>query len=470
MRDFSIRAGATAIPVVAPGRDQERALHHKPPPVRALLSYFLLGFSGMASNILYIEDNEFNQRLIRKVLEPLGFPITEALDGIQGIKKAVALKPNLILVDLDLPHLDGLGVAAKIKSVAGMEDVPVVALTSKRSPAERQRALAAGCDGCIEKPIDAQSFPQQIETYLNGKREASNTADQTRFLKDYNVSLIDNLQAKVEELEAANKALTENKAELEDAYAQSQKSNIELQKLNHMKEHIVAVTSHELRTPLSIASGYIDLHLEGILGELNEDQCRYLQISRQSLAKMDELIDKITDLTRLTHKKIPLNLEEMDLNQAFTQVYDDLAFFMKIRNLEFSQNLAPEGLAVLADRNLLHQVFSNLLKNAICFTPDLGKITVSSWCNRNKAYFEIKDTGVGLKKEDTKRVFDQFYQAGDANHHKTGHFEFLTRGIGVGLSLCKGIVTQLGGKIRAQSDGPDQGSTFTFYLPLVKKE
>lgn len=421
-------------------------------------------------HLLYIEGNEFNQRLIKKVLEPSGFIISKALDGIHGIKKADELKPDLILMDLDLPYLDGLGTAAKIKSMPGLENAPIIALTSRSSLKERDRALVVGCDGYIERPIDAEAFPNQLKTYLEGRRETSDPENKTKLLQDFNVNLIDQLQTKVEELEDANKELLQNKEKLQKAYEQSQNWNQELERLTKLKENIVAITSHELRTPLSISTGYIDLLLEGMIGQIDDDQYKVLQISRQSLGKMNELINKITDLTRLALKKFPMNLEEIDLNETFLKVYDDLAFFMKVRKLEFEHDFQNKCLAVLADQSLIHQVFSNLLKNAVCFTPDGGKVTTSSWMKGDKAYFQITDSGIGITEDDLKRIFDEFYQAFDVTHHKTGHFEFLTRGIGVGLALCKGILSQLGGKIWACSAGLNQGSSFIFYLPVVNKE
>lgn len=420
-------------------------------------------------HILYIEDNEYNQRLIRKIMEPSGFSISRALDGIQGIKKAEDLKPDLILVDLDLPYLDGLGVAAKTKSIPGLEKVPIIALTCKTSKADRNRALVAGCDGWIEKPIDARTFADQIRTYLEGKRELHEPVNKTQILKDFNVDLIDQLRGKIEELEEANRELTSSKEALQTAYQESQESNIELQRLNRLKENIMAISSHELRTPLSVANGYLDLLLEGMLGEMNENQQQPLRIAKQSLSRMSEIIGRVSDLGRLALKKLPLNFEELDLNGAFAKVYDDLAIFMKIRRLDLKRDLSKGKLVVLADKNLIHQVFTNLLKNAICFTPDGGEVKVSSWARGKKAFFAVADSGIGLLREDVGRIFDEFYQVHEVTHHKTGHFEFMTRGIGVGLALCKGIIGEMGGKIRVESKGAKKGSTFTFYLPLLKK-
>ena len=421
-------------------------------------------------HILYIEDNEFNQRLIKKIMEPAGFQLSQAFDGIQGVKRAIDLKPDLILMDLELPFLDGLGAASKIKSVPGFEHVPIVALTARTSERDRERALVAGCDGYIEKPVNAATLADEIRTYLEGKRDVSEPADKAEILMDFNVNLIDQLQGKIEELELANLELLQNKEALQGAYQQSQDWNLELQRLTKLKENIVSITSHELRTPLSIARGYIDLLLEGILGEINEDQSRLLRISFQSLDKMGELINKITDLTRLTLKKSLLDLAECDLNDLFVDVYNDLSYFMKIRKLTLVNELDAVALPVLADKSLMNQVFSNLLKNGICFTPDGGKITIRSHQDGEKAYFQIEDNGIGLQQEDLTLIFDEFYQVHDVSHHKSGNFEFMTRGIGVGLALCQGILNEHGGKIWADSPGLERGSTFTFYLPLVKKE
>lgn len=421
-------------------------------------------------HILYIEDNEFNQRLIKKILEPAGFKLSSAFDGIQGIKQAMDLRPDLILMDLELPHIDGLGAATKIKSVPGLADIPIIALTSKTSQRDRDKALVAGCDGYIEKPINARTFSDQVHRYLDGEREKPASHNKTRILRDFNVTLVNKLQVKIEELERANLELRQSKEELQHAYEQSQNWNLELQRLTRLKENIVGITSHELRTPLSISSGYIDVLLEGMLGELNPDAQRVLQISQTNLGKMSDLITKITDLTRLALKKFPMKLAEVDLNEAFLKVQEGMSFFMKLRHLEFSMTLTERPPIIKGDRNLIDQVLSNLLKNAICFTPDYGKILVKTWIEEERVWFEIRDSGIGLREEDLDKIFDEFYQVTNVNYHKTGQFEFMTRGIGVGLALCKGILNELGGKIEASSSGLNQGSSFTFYLPVVTQE
>ena len=418
-----------------------------------------------APHILYIEDNLFNQRLIKKILTPEGFEISEAHDGIQGIKKAKELTPDLILMDLELPHLDGIGATTKIRSLPKMKHVPIVVLTSKNTKKERDRAFVAGCDGYIEKPIRAHNFADQIRKYLEGKHEKFDPTNKTRILKDFSVGLIDQLQAKIEELEQTNQALQLNKEELLLAYEQSKDMNREQEQLAQLKENIVAITSHELRTPLSLATGYIDLLLSGMLGEPDPEQERVLDISKDSLVKMRNLIDKITDLNRLDLKKLPMDLVPTHLNEAWSAALADMTIFIKIRKLHLEEALAASLSNVLADPGFMFQVFSNLLRNAICFTPDGGTIRVRTWEDQAKVYFQIQDSGIGLKEEDLERIFEEFYQVTDVKHHKTGQFEFMTRGVGVGLAMCRRIIAEHGGKIWAESAGLNHGSTFTFYLP-----
>ncbi|MCB1049010.1 MAG: hybrid sensor histidine kinase/response regulator [Acidobacteria bacterium] len=415
--------------------------------------------------VLYIEDNVYNQRLIKKLLEPHGLKVDEATDGIQGIRKAMDLRPDLILVDLNLPYLDGLGTTTKIKSLSECNQIPIVALVSNHHPEDRERALVAGCDGVIDMPVDAEKFPSQVEEFLHGKRSTHDSAKKSAILKDYSLVLIDQLQDKLEALESANRELARQKIELEKSYEASQKANEELQRLNKLKQHIVAVSSHELRTPLSLAVGYVDLLKEGFVGPINEEQCHVLTETHQSLDRLENLIDKISDLSRISHKKFPSRPKKLALHEAFRQVHKDLAYFMELRKLKWQELLEGKTAEVWADPELIEQIFSNLLRNAMCYTPDGGTITSRCWSDSENAYFSMSDTGIGIESHQLESIFDEFYQIQEISHHKSGQFEFLTRGLGLGLSICRAILNELGGKIWAESEGKDQGSTFTFFLP-----
>ncbi len=121
----------------------------------------------MGKRILYIEDNPDNRLLVRRVLQVEGYTIFEAVDGHEGLAKAAELQPDLILMDINLPEIDGYEVTARLKQLPGMSRVPIIAVTANVMKGDREKTLAAGCDGYIQKPIDIDILPNQIERFLN---------------------------------------------------------------------------------------------------------------------------------------------------------------------------------------------------------------------------------------------------------------------------------------------------------------
>jgi signal transduction histidine kinase len=415
--------------------------------------------------VLYVEDNVYNQRLVRKLLEPHGLKVEEALDGLQGIRKSLESQPDLILMDLNLPYLDGIGTTTKIKSLAECQHIPVVALVSTRHPEDRERAMVAGCDGIIDMPLDAEKFPEQVREFLAGKRASLESNKKSAILKDYSLTLIDQLQDRLQALEAANRELASQKLEVQRAFEQSQKANEELRRLHQLKQHIVAVTSHELRTPLSLVAGYIDVLRQGMMGPLSPEQIQLLEETQGSMQQLQQLIERIAELGRIGQRRVAAREEKISLAESFRAVRGEFGPFLALRQLALHESHAEPAVEVLVDPSLLKQVFSHLLRNAICFTPNGGSIEVRSWCQDGQAAFHIRDQGIGIAPEHLESVFEEFFQAQSVENHRTGQFEFMTRGLGLGLAICRSILTELGGKIWAESQGKNAGAAFTFLLP-----
>jgi two-component system cell cycle response regulator DivK len=120
----------------------------------------------MSKRILYIEDNPENRMLMRRVLMAEGYIIEEAVDGQTGLQKAAESPPDLILIDINLPEIDGYEVTARLKQLPNMLGVPIIAVTANVMKGDREKTLAAGCDGYIQKPIDIDLLPNQIESFL----------------------------------------------------------------------------------------------------------------------------------------------------------------------------------------------------------------------------------------------------------------------------------------------------------------
>src|SRR3954463_6000920 len=120
------------------------------------------------ARILHIEDDPGNRLLVRKLLTAAGHSVTEAVDGLEGVQLACAERPDLVLVDLNLPGLDGYEVTLRLRGEASLNGVPIVAITAE---GDRDTSFAVGCDGFLQKPIDARSFAKQVASYIGGRRE-----------------------------------------------------------------------------------------------------------------------------------------------------------------------------------------------------------------------------------------------------------------------------------------------------------
>ncbi|HLG21500.1 MAG TPA: response regulator, partial [Candidatus Manganitrophaceae bacterium] len=162
--------------------------------------------------ILYIEDNAENRLLIRRVLEADGYVVIEAEDGSTGISKAESERPDLILMDIMMPGLDGREVTTRLRGIADLQKTPIIALTASVMKGDKERAVAAGCDGYLQKPIDVDRLQDQIEEFLHGKRERLSPEEEVHYLREHNKRLAEKLEQKVKRLSdisEANKRLAD---------------------------------------------------------------------------------------------------------------------------------------------------------------------------------------------------------------------------------------------------------------------
>lgn len=162
------------------------------------------------SNIVYVEDNPDNFRLVKTLLERAGHRVTGATDGMEAVAVVVREKPDLVLMDINIPNLGGYEVTTQLKSVEGLESLPVVALTAKTMKVDKDMALAAGCAGFIPKPLDPFKFVSEVESYLRGRKETIDTGNARDALKEYSRQLVSALQEKVGQLQETNRRLLES--------------------------------------------------------------------------------------------------------------------------------------------------------------------------------------------------------------------------------------------------------------------
>jgi putative nucleotidyltransferase with HDIG domain len=166
--------------------------------------------------ILYVEDNSENIMLVKRVLESKGYIVLEAVSGLEGIEAAGRERPDLILMDINLPDMDGYAAATKIKNTKELQHIPIVALTANVMKGDRERTLTAGCDGYIPKPIDIRNFTAQVEAFLGGKKEVVASEEEKVFLKEHSVKLVEKLEGRIRELTMANEERQRNLDKLQE--------------------------------------------------------------------------------------------------------------------------------------------------------------------------------------------------------------------------------------------------------------
>jgi len=228
---------------------------------------------GSRAKILHVEDNPENRMLVRAILEAEGYTIIDAEDGLTGIEAAIREEPALILLDVNLPAVDGYEVVSIIKSFPAFATTPVIAVTAYAMEGDRQRTLVAGCDGYIQKPIDVDTFPRQVAEFLHGKRERVEEREQGVYLRELNQRLVYRLVNQVEELKRLNQHFVRRAAQLADLHRAVQDITSELGAQAMLEQLLPNLASALGTTHLAVDIADADVHVE-VAGVPSTDRAR----------------------------------------------------------------------------------------------------------------------------------------------------------------------------------------------------
>ena len=230
--------------------------------------------------------------------------------------------------------------------------------------------------------------------------------------------------------------------------------------LERMKSSFLSVVSHELRTPLHSIKGFVDIILMGKTGPISETQADFLRTAREQTVHLQNLINDLLEFSRLESGQVKLRLTEVSLAEVAVAVIGKLKPLADQGQVRLVNHVAADIPTIEADRLRIEQVLTNLLDNAIKFTPASGAVTISTVDMGPEIQVAVSDTGIGIPAGELERVFDRFYQVDSGSTRPY-------RGTGLGLTICKHIVEHHRGRIWAESPvaGQDNGSTFYFVLP-----
>jgi signal transduction histidine kinase len=395
------------------------------------------------SRVLHIEDDPRNRLLVRKLLASEGHEVIDATDGLEGVRAALSVRPDLVLVDLNLPGLDGYEVTLRLRSEPSLSGVPIVAITAE---GDRDTSFAVGCDGFIQKPIDARSFAALVRRFLSGHREPyTSSADATgERLRLQSHRIVQHLEQKVAELSGTNERLRE---------------------VERLRTEFYRNISHELATPMTPIVGYLRMLLDEELGPLNKPQVKAMRAMDDCVRRLRGTLDNLIDVTGLETGRMRFFHREYDFLDTARRALAAYADPFAERQLTLLEELPRGPLPAYGDSDRLARAMSQLLDNACKFTPQGGIVGVR--VKVLEAHYEVvvADSGSGVPPERAERVFDPFYQVDGSPTRMHG-------GVGVGLAIARRVARGLGGDVKLASGATVEGMYLTgaaFSLTVAKR-
>jgi signal transduction histidine kinase len=277
--------------------------------------------------------------------------------------------------------------------------------------------------------------------------------------RGFNV-MLSAIQERDRELDAHRRNLERTIADLERSSGELREANRKLRELDRMKSDFISIASHELRTPLTSIKAYIEL----ILLKPNmpaEKKSRLLAIINTESDRLSRLINDLLDLSRIESGTMAWRVTDVSLDEIIRDSLEGVMPLARNKDLQVETDMEPDLPPVRVDRDRLVQVVTNILSNAVKFTPPGGSVHISARLQSGpqpRVAVSIRDTGRGIPQEDLKIVFDKFQRSGD-------QLTNTVEGTGLGLAIAREIVEHHGGMIWAESTH-GEGSTFTFTLPL----
>ena len=365
--------------------------------------------------ILNVDDNDAARYVKTRVLRLAGFKVVEASNGADAVALLRSRNPELVLLDVRLPDMDGRELAAAIKADPSLSRIVVLQTSASHVESKhRIAALDAGADGYLIEPIEAEELVANVRALLRMRR-----------------------------------AERERQVALEA-----------LQQADRRKDEFLAMLAHELRNPLAPIRNAVEI-LRLSPDRPVRERAREL-IGRQVM-HLARLVDDLLDVSRITQQKIVLQRAVVNLSTVLDSAIELAAPLVAERGQDFRMT-RPEGdIWIRADGVRLAQVVGNLLHNASKFTPRSGVVRLDVARSDGTLRIVVADNGEGIVADFLPAVFDLFSQ-GDHTLARSGG------GLGIGLSLVKGLVELHGGRVSAQSGGAGEGSRFIIEIPLAGLE
>lgn len=354
--------------------------------------------------ILVVDDTDMMRNALCDILADAGYRVRGANCGESALAEIDADLPDIILLDIRMPYLDGYQVCGLLKSNERTRSIPVIFLSALDDLEDKIKAFQMGGVDYITKPAQYEEVVARVESHLTLARQRK-----------------------------------------------------QIEALSKLKDDLMGIVSHDLKNPIQIIMGYAELladDSERMDAEMQQDAFKQI---RDNSNYMLSIVYDLLDLKKI-EDGIPLELESVSLCQLLSEEYEAFRIIADQKSIRLSVSLPEDDVLITADRMRMKQTIHNLLSNALKYTKNGGDVLLSGLIEEDRVIVQIADTGVGISKQDLPNVFKKFYRVKGAQHMDM-------KGTGLGLAVVQSIIEQHGGTIWVNSmEG--RGSTFGFSLPL----
>jgi len=368
-----------------------------------------------ATNILVVDDNPANLQVLNGMLKERGCKVRLVTSGPLALRAAEADAPDLIMLDINMPDMDGYQVCRRLKQMNGLDEIPVIFLSALTETVDKVEAFNAGGVDYITKPFQFEEVEARIELHLKLRRMQSQ------------------MQAQNQRLEASYERLRE---------------------LEGLRDNLVQMIVHDMRSPLGAITTSLQLLKEDLDGKIPLENINDIESAMMGGSALMNMLNDLLDVSRLEAGQMPLEIEKRDLVKVARESVTSLTPLVPGREVALT---GEEKVVASCDANVVRRVIDNLVANGLKHTPAGSTLAVDVKQADEVVKVSVFDSGPGIPPEYLEQIFEKF---GQVDTRKNGKYH----STGIGLTFCKMAVEAHGGTIGVEST-LGEGSTFWFTLP-----
>ena len=400
--------------------------------------------------LLLVDDRPENLLALEAILEPLGQTLISAHSGEEALKCVLKHDFACILLDVQMPDMNGFDAAQIIKSREKSRYIPIIFLSAiSKEDAYVFKGYSMGAVDYVFKPFNPDVLRSKVAVFVDLYLKQQQIIEQADLLAESERRELE-LQHRAELLESEARSA----AQLTELNTQLRERQKELEQAMGVRNRFYASMSHELRTPINAVIGYSTLMIDNIYGPLNEKQREGLQRTLRAARHLLELVNDVLDLSKIEAGKIELALQSVSIPTLIEDLFVTVRPLADEHGTSLSFKHPEEAVTIVTDPRRVRQILLNLLSNAIKFGQ---KKPIDVTCERTEdggVSVEVRDHGEGISNDDQSRIFEEFVQVSPTQQ----------MGTGLGLPISRRLATLLDGTLEVESK-PGEGSVFTLRLP-----